>query len=314
MASIVPITGGLGNQLFQYTFAKHLEICKGIKARIDCRIGNPRKVEGSVALQELINENDRLYACQERLRLDRVSSRIYGWNLVSRLAGFERSRLEQFVISILSKIVFFFRYKQRYILAPSTNLGFDKTVSPENKCIYFGYFQTFRYASETKVYEHLMSLSPKIKSGQYFCIKKSIENASNVLVHLRFTDYLKESKFGIPSISYYRNALNLMGSKLKVDSVWVVTDDVAMAKNYLKDLSVPFEVKFMEQDAISDLEVWDLMRDFSGYIISNSTFAWWAAFLRRKIDAPVYAPDPWFKGMEDPKDLIPESWIKVTSL
>jgi hypothetical protein len=56
------------------------------------------------------------------------------------------------------------------------------------------------------------------------------------------------------------------------------------------------------------------MRYFSGYVISNSTFAWWAAFLRHNQEVPVYAPDPWFKMINDPKMLIPENWNKVSSL
>jgi hypothetical protein len=70
-------------------------------------------------------------------------------------------------------------------------------------------------------------------------------------------------------------------------------------------------VQFFNQSGLSDVEVWDLMRHFSAYIISNSTFAWWAAFLRENQGAPVYAPDPWFQGMASPNKLIPEDWTRV---
>ena len=64
----------------------------------------------------------------------------------------------------------------------------------------------------------------------------------------------------------------------------------------------------------SDVEVWDLFRHFKGYIISNSSFSWWAAFLRKDRTAPVFCPDPWFQGMKDPDSLIPHEWHKVAAL
>lgn len=314
MASIVPITGGFGNQMFQYAFAKYIEKSKGIKVIIDCVVGNPRRLEDSVALLGLKFERNNLTFYEEKSNFNKIYARIYGWNLVSRLEGFKGNRIERFAVRNISKILFFFRYKHFYKLKPSSDLGFESSCTPEDNHVYFGYFQTFRYASSPEIYAHLMSLTPKRKSERYSIIRNEIKNGTNVLIHLRFTDYLKESKFGIPSLDYYRNALRLMENELNIDSVWVTTDDISMARVHLSNLNVNYEIKFMNQNLISDLEVWDLMREFSGYVISNSTYAWWAAYLRRNVGAPVFAPCPWFKGMRNPHELIPDSWIKVSSL
>lgn len=314
MASIVPITGGFGNQMFQYAFARYIEKSKGIKVIVDCEVGNPRRVKDSVALLGLKFERSGLTFYEGKSSIHKVYARIYGWNLVSRLEGFKRNQIEWFAVRNLSKLLFFLRYRHFYTLKPSSDLGFEVNLSPEDNHVYFGYFQTFRYASSPELYGHLMSLTPKLKSEHYSLISNEIKHGINVLIHLRFTDYLKESKFGIPSLDYYRNALQLMEKKLNIDAVWVATDDISMAKFYLRDLDVNYEIKFMDQSQVSDLEVWDLMRDFSGYVISNSTYAWWAAYLRRNVGAPVFAPDPWFKGMSNPNQLIPDSWIKVSSL
>jgi hypothetical protein len=50
----------------------------------------------------------------------------------------------------------------------------------------------------------------------------------------------------------------------------------------------------------------------SANVIANSTFSWWAAALNQN-KGFVVAPDKWFRGLEDPKDLIPPDWILVKS-
>ena len=95
---------------------------------------------------------------------------------------------------------------------------------------------------------------------------------------------------------------------------WVVSDDIEEAKLRFRDLDTDLNLIYFDQSGLTDLEVWDLMREFGGYIISNSSFSWWAAFLRRNHESLVCAPSPWFQGMNNPELLIPEDWIKVNSL
>jgi hypothetical protein len=59
---------------------------------------------------------------------------------------------------------------------------------------------------------------------------------------------------------------------------------------------------------ISPSETLELMRYGRAYVIANSSFSWWGAYLRMNHRASVYAPKKWFKGMEDPADLIPPDW------
>jgi hypothetical protein len=48
------------------------------------------------------------------------------------------------------------------------------------------------------------------------------------------------------------------------------------------------------------------------FIIPNSTFAWWAAWLGEKQGTLIYAPERWFGTDElDYSDVVPERWLKV---
>jgi hypothetical protein len=164
------------------------------------------------------------------------------------------------------------------------------------------------------VFKELHSVKLKKIGKKHEAIRSQIENQKALLIHVRLTDYLKEQHFGIPSISYYEKSLDQITTIRNYDRIWIASDDLMLCREILKDLDTKVPISYLDDADLTDVEVWDLFRRFSGYIISNSSFSWWAAFLRKDINAPVFCPYPWFQGMEEPKSLIPPGWHRVGSL
>jgi hypothetical protein len=52
---------------------------------------------------------------------------------------------------------------------------------------------------------------------------------------------------------------------------------------------------------------------FRNYIIANSTFSWWGAFLSKHRSPLVLAPEKWFgpAGAQDYQDMYEADWIKI---
>ena len=84
----------------------------------------------------------------------------------------------------------------------------------------------------------------------------------------------------------------------------IFSDDIKWCKNNMKWL--PENTVYMENDLNVDLCV---MSWCNAHIIANSSFSWWAAWLRGK-NGKTVAPSRWFgpKGQQDWQDIYCDEW------
>ena len=96
-------------------------------------------------------------------------------------------------------------------------------------------------------------------------------------------------------------------SKIGTPEVFVFSDDLAWCRENLSALG-PMEFVDCGSD-IGDFRHMTLCRH---HVISNSTFAWWAAYLASHPDQMVVAPSKWsFVEDRDEKDLFPKGWALI---
>lgn len=311
--SIVPLTGGFGNQLFQFAFGLHLEKQTGRRTFFDEFIGQPRKTGQCVSLMGISTSNylPEYWSRQPRL-MGKLYTRAFGWNL-SKFLIMKNTKISFQMINYISRVLLAIRVRRRIEVLAATNLGFDSSLDVSKPGVYIGYFQTYVYATIPEISNRLRSLTPAVTSSRYSRLLNEINCAEPLLIHIRLTDYLNEEKFGIPSLNYYQKSFDQLSRTTKFSHIWVFSDDIKGAKAILENFESNLEFLFFEQEELTDIEVWSLMRYFKGYIIANSSFSWWGAFLRMDKSAPVCVPKPWFKGMRDPNLLIPADWIQVES-
>jgi hypothetical protein len=68
----------------------------------------------------------------------------------------------------------------------------------------------------------------------------------------------------------------------------------------------------IDSEGMSTIETLEVMTHGSGFVIANSSFSWWGATLRQKVEAPVCAPAPWFRNIVEPLDIRPENWLNFS--
>ena len=133
------------------------------------------------------------------------------------------------------------------------------------------------------------------------------------MIHVRRGDYVKVAdKFGLLSKSYYLNSLKKIRDDGFAGPIWVFSDDILSAKALL-DEGEFISARFIEQSVDSSPEESLILMSMAKVIvIANSTYSWWAASLN--VDKSlVISPKTWFKSMEAPEYLLPDSWIKLES-
>jgi glycosyltransferase involved in cell wall biosynthesis len=304
---IVPLTGGLGNQLFQLSAA--LALADGAKVGLNSSIGTPRvnaHGEAEIASFELPN-NVSLLPTSNRSKLLKKSSG-YLLRIGVSPRNFERSALYQGIFKILWNIVTALSVKRLVITTSGKGVGYFELKKLKMKQFIYGYFQSYKWPEQSIV--QLREIKPLNDSAELKAYRELAVVESPLIVHIRLGDYKSENNFGIPSKRYYSDAISQLWGSGQYKKIWVFSDDPETAATHLPPqyLSVMRWVPEIDSSATQTLEA---MRLGKGYVIGNSTFSWWGAFLAYNSKVQVIAPRPWFKFGESPQALIPPGWKQI---
>lgn len=172
-----------------------------------------------------------------------------------------------------------------------------------------GYFQSWRYAGalDRRISREAVLFRNATSSWYRDETARALEERP-LMVHVRRGDYRGlGSKFGLVGQDYYSKAIRLARSLGMANDIWVISDEPDVAIDVLGVMnSTP---RFIKPPPGTDAgESLALLAHAGANIISNSTFSWWGAFLN---PAPefVVAPDPWFRDLASPAQLLPANWL-----
>jgi len=284
MSITTHISGGLGNQLFQYATGRALSLSRDTDLYLDT---------------SSFTESGNLRSCI--LDHYQIKSRILrkkNW-LHQKISDVLRSSLG---ISTEGKVY-------------GENLNtFDANVLKLSNGTYLlGHWQSQKYFLHhgATIKQDLTLQTPLSQAS--IEILRIIKKGTSVAVHVRRGDYVSNSVaqqvLGTQTPSYYERAANYLGRQVKNAHYYVFSDDPKWASlNILTGYkSVTYLPTSMEP--YEDLE---LMRACDHFITANSSFSWWGAWLGSKKGSIVISPKKWFASPEySSKDLIPNHWVQI---
>ena len=204
--NIVRISDGLGNQMFQYAFARKVSILTGKKVYLDIRYINN---EDMYRMGKRVHYKGKLKHRKYGLQYFKTSLPVADNKILSRWRYLQQSGYVQrmiYSLSVMNKWIWAYRNEE---LNFNGNLTKIKCMMPT---YYQGYFFNLIYFDDIKgTLQQEFSLKQKIKLPRK--LGEIIKYRNTVSIHIRRGDFLRLNR-DISDSEYYNKAIELVEERI----------------------------------------------------------------------------------------------------
>jgi hypothetical protein len=296
---ITKLLGGLGNQMFQYAAGRRLSLDNNMRLLVDTSI-----LEDHSPGRHEVNRHYGLGIF--KLEVEKATP-LQRW--------FYNAQGLPLPVKVLARCLKPWSSK---LTCRERSFSFDDGLLREQPAPRYihGLWQSYRYfepvagaiAGDFEFRDPL----PSALAG----MGSEISCHESVCLNVRRGDYVHGScatSMGFTGLDYYRSACRVMRQRLGTEPAYFVfSDDIEWCVQNLDWLGPRTE--FVDHEYAGDhfVNYLQLMSLCPNFIIPNSTFGWWAAWLSRAPDKKVIAPARWFTDPSvDTSDLCPPSWQRL---
>ena len=266
------LTGGLGNQMFEYAFLLALRH-KSHKVVMDISHYDFLQMHNGFELERVFGIKEE---CVNKQGLH------IQW------------------LRFLNK----FRPSALYM---ADKLFFEPSCLENPKKYIWGYWQDELYFKE--IDEQVRSVFTFNKMDKTnFAIAQEMHSNNSVALHIRRGDY---AAFGmnLMGMDYYRLAVKYITKKVRDTHFYVFSDDETVASEMANSLGLNYTLINHNKGMESYKDMY-LMTKCKHNITANSSFSWWGAWLNGNKDKIVVAPKEW--NMNNPSiNPQPTSWVLI---
>ncbi len=289
--NVVRISDGLGNQMFQYAFARRLQIDTGKPVSLDIRY---------------INNEDIFYNREDNFQLKKNDYRRFGldhFKVRLNIADEKELRHWKYLChnGMGHKGISALAQKGLWPWGFCNEACDEAAAKGRHFPVYYkGYFFHLKYYDDVKeILQKEFVLKNKLHlPGE---LKEILKENQTIAIHVRRGDFLKWNR-DLSQKDYYPRAVKLMSEKIEKPVYLVFSDDIKWVKENIK---TDARTIYVSEMGFEDYEELAIMKHCQHYIIANSTFSYWAAYLSRNANKTVICPKHW------KSDIIPEDWIKL---
>lgn len=298
--------GGLGNQMFQYVFGRYVEQLFNESVCFDI---SKYKFESSENREfELFSFNinpDWKELPLKKNRISRLGLQYILYCIITapyvRLNTYllKKNRQTKFdnLYQELINSIGFYRVHYGNYNEPRKSLFPIKTVRGH------WFWPEMVKKMDPIVRNELRVIRPISKINAKFLYQ--IQNSNSVGVHVRRGDYV-ELGLVVCDIHYYERSIKKMTELLDKPTFYIFSDDIPWVKQNLK-VEEGTNIVYIDNDNSSPEDM-RLLYNCNHFIMSNSTFSWWGAYLGDYPNKKVIVPEFWsVKKKKSP--LILDGWI-----
>ena len=285
---IVRLEGGLGNQLFQYATGRTIALATGRDLLLDTsayredRLRSYQLDRFAIAARPL-RRGDVPYLKLRRSRLGAILPR--------------RSRVE-----IVREV-----FPARVPVWPEAPV--DDAGTP----YLIGYWQSERYfapIADTIRREVRVNAAPEGRNAR---LLDEIAASDAVAIHVRRGDYVSNpaatAYHGLCGLDYYRAAIRRLAGSVPRPHCFVFSDDLDWVR---ANLDTGHPTTFVGHNTDTPWEDLRLMAACRHFIVANSSFSWWGAWLGEWPGKEVIAPARWFQADHGGEgEIVPSEWLRM---
>lgn len=278
---ISKVSGGLGNQMFQYAIAKSVAIKYKKSFKLDLSDISP---------------NSPFKYRLNMFNIKGVSACQHDINKMKGKNNFVGKILRKFLGNVLYP--FYHKEAERTIFDPSVFSNSDVYLD--------GYWQNEAYFLDIRA-SLLDDFS--LKSDVSNNAKKYLEPITinnSVSLHVRRGDYSKHPEIGIMDIEYYKKAVEYICKKIDKPVFYIFSNDI----NWCESNFTFIENKVFINDTENEIDDMFLMKNCSHNIVANSSFSWWAAWLNTNKQKTIISPLKWMAVNPKGHKWVPDSWLQ----
>lgn len=251
---IILIRGGLGNQMFGFSFFLELK----------------KRYPNAVFLFKIANDVNQ----HQGLELFNIFNIKGKWRYVFCKPSFLWPlfhQTKQTDALVYDEVMFNTQYRLNYYEGFwQSELYFSNALNDVR--------QSFRFKSN-------------IFNKETLSISKQIGSCNSVSIHIRRGDYLNFSNCAVCDLDYYNRAIAYIQKHI-IDAVFFVfSDDISWCQENIKINNAQYINFNNGKDSWQDMYLMSICKH---NIIANSTFSWWGAWLNDNKQKIVIAPREWF--------------------
>ncbi len=299
----IGIKSGLGNQMFQYAYGYAAAKKTGLSAALDIRSYE----------RQFAKDTPRAFGLQH-------------FNISIPVAAADETA------KFYTPLWFFLRRIANKLFPPQ-NYEFDpRQFDIKDGELRMGYWQNAKYFEEyADDIRREFTLREEFGSEAMAAINEieslKSKGVATLLVHVRRGDYVSNphaaAAHGTASAEYFKSGIRLVRERINLaDSneeggaplhVFFATEDMDWVReNIIKGFLIDIPHAFITRPGIKDYEELLVMSHCDHFVISNSSFSWWAAWLAANPHKIIVAPKRWrVDPKENTEDATPSNWLRI---
>ncbi|HEX8517697.1 MAG TPA: alpha-1,2-fucosyltransferase [Bacteroidia bacterium] len=290
---IVKLFGGLGNQMFQYAAGRSLSLRNNCPLKLDITHFDNKTLPNGLPYRSF---DLSIFKAQLNIATSKEIKKFFSSDSLFAKAA--------------KKIDHLFN---DYKLIHEPYFHFYPDLLKVKGNVYLeGYWQSEKYFKE---YEDIIRNDFNIdttlgKEGEF--LLKNIKDTNSVCLNIRRKEFASNKYINqFVGSEYIYNAIELMAKKVKDPHFYVFSDELDWVKS---NIVIKYKHTIVEENLYGDRfrDCLLFMSSCKNFIIPNSTFGWWAAWLNNDPDKIVISPSDWLADKtKDTSDLILSEWIRL---